>query len=204
MRACGFDPLQHRSPTKWSLDAARHWVHERLAAGLPTTAAYLPPGLSHMITRRVKGGWAAFVASMGLRYEGRTIRRGYWTKDAVVAAIRRRAQAGRPLNVSAVHSSRESDAMMHQARRLFGSWDAALRAAGIDPSAIRKRRSLRADDVAAAIRAWHTAGRSLAQGIASRTDYALVRAAVRIHGGWDRALRAAGVAPGVAGTAPAR
>ena len=51
-----------------------------------------------------------------------------WTPEAVVAAVQAR-QAALPLN--AVSVVRDDEALAGAARRLFGSWRAALAAAGI-------------------------------------------------------------------------
>jgi hypothetical protein len=191
LAAYGFDPLAHRAERKWSLEGAKAWILARRAAGRPYTAADAPSGMHQCVTRHVEGGWAAFVASLGVPYEGRTIRRGSRTREGIAREIRALRRAGKAVNVSALAASRPGAALLKAASRVFGSWEDALRAAGVDPTKVRLRRSLRAPDVAAAIRARRTAGGSLEETAVATADWSLVRAAKRHHGTWDRALRAA-------------
>jgi len=189
--ACGFDAKAHRAPAKWTEEAARRWILEAKAAGRPYTAADAPRSMHTKITRAFEGGWAAFVASLGIPYEGRTIKRNYWTKDVIVREVRRLRREGTPLYPAALAKSRAGGALLHCGRRVFGTWDDTLRAAGVDPTRVRLRRSLKAPDIAVAIEARRAAGQPLEGPAVAAADYALMRAATRIHGTWENALEAA-------------
>lgn len=84
------------------------------------------------------GSWGAGLAAAGLDREKHNRRGIDWTRDRVVAAIAECRAAGAPLNAKAVE--RDWFTLLLYARRLFGSWDAALSAAGLDPATVRKRR----------------------------------------------------------------
>jgi len=59
-----------------------------------------------------------------------------WTQQSVLEAIRQRDASGLPINYQAVVNDDEK--LTGAARRYFGSWNAALAAAGFDPEQIRR------------------------------------------------------------------
>ncbi len=194
--AAGLRPEAHRKPSKWSLVRAREWVRTRRAAGQAITFGAVPPGLLTRVRHDTKMGWATFVESLGLRYPGLR-KRLDWTREAVVAAIRERRRKGLALNREAV--SADGQGVIHQARKYFGSWDGALRAAGIAPERVRRKRTWAREDVISAIRARRAAGRPMRHADAYAEEPRLVKAAQRVFsGGWARALAAAGLDPSLA------
>ncbi len=60
-----------------------------------------------------------------------------WTPEKVMQSIRNEKAAGGPLNIVHVRVRGLVDA----ATKRYGAWDAALRAAGVDPSEVRLRRA---------------------------------------------------------------
>lgn len=94
-----------------------------------------------------------------------------------------------------------NDALGNAARRIFGSWDGLLEAAGIDPLSIRKRKPNPYVDAEAVKReilrrlrdGLGTGHGAVAKG--KQRDGQLLRTAMKIHGDWDSALRAAGLDP---------
>ena len=118
--------------------------------GRPITARHVPAGLYARVTNEVRGGWAAFVESLGIPYPG-VRKRLDWTDETVVAEIRDLRRRGQPLNVRAVRDA-GCEALAQQARKRFGSWDEALRAAGIDPAKVRLTRRWSHANIRAATR----------------------------------------------------
>ena len=193
LRAAGFDPAAHRMPSKWSLPKAREWVRERKAKGLPITARHVPTGLHGRVCGAIEGGWTAFLESLGIAYPG--VKKRYWTDADVLAEIRRLRRRGQPLNADAVAEAC-GQALPKQARQRFGSWDEALRAAGVDPAKTRRSRSWSRAIVLHAIRARHKAGRSLDRPRVRKEDRGLLQAAEkRFEGGWAEALTKARLGP---------
>lgn len=189
LRSAGFDPAIHRMPRKWSVQKAREWVRAREARGLPITAGHVPTGLHGRVCRATPGGWTAFLESLGIRYPG--VKKRRWTDADVLAEVRRMKRRGRPLNARAVRDA-GGEALVQQARKRFGSWDQALRAAGFDPARMRLARRWSRESVFEAIRRWHAAGRSLERRLVHRQDDGLLQAAEsRFEGGWPEAVAAA-------------
>lgn len=121
-----------------------------------------------------------------------------WSKQSVVAAIERRDAAGLALNSSAVVASDE--ALVGAARRHWGNWDDALRAAGMDPESIRFPRvdvlppgTWSPQLVIKLIKERHAAGEDLTAHRVQIDDSKLYSAAVYQIGSWREALTAAGL-----------
>jgi hypothetical protein len=112
-----------------------------------------------------------------------------WTRPRVGIEIRKRKRAGLPLNVRAVRNL----ALHWHALRLFGSWGAAIRSAGIDYEKIRKYKAWTKAFILDWIRHESKRGRDLRPRRVEEKERALHTAACRRFGGWYPALRAAGV-----------
>ncbi|HHW13515.1 MAG TPA: helix-turn-helix transcriptional regulator [Firmicutes bacterium] len=131
--------------------------------------------------------------------------RARWTPEAVLDAIRRHHAEGRPINYAAVVADDEK--LTGAARRYYGSWDAALAAAGFDPLAIKREvrqmaatnrvpdGTWTAEAVIDGIRQAATAGEDLSAHRMQQRHASLVGTAQRLFGSWGAALQAAGYAP---------
>lgn len=197
LRAAGLDPRAHSDSQVWSLERAAQWVDRRIAAGQCIRARTAPSGLQAFVRRETGLTWSGFVASLGVRYPERP-RYCKWSNADVLSAIRRRKRRKLPLNYKAVVRD-EGQAITEQARRRFGSWDSALRAAGVEPMSVRLSRTWTKADVISGIRTRMASGKSLAFAAASEEDPRLVRAALRCFPfSWGKALGAAGLDPSLA------
>jgi DNA-binding XRE family transcriptional regulator len=128
-----------------------------------------------------------------------------WTVELVVERIRQRHAGGRPLNYSAVVADDEK--LTGAARRLYGSWDGALAAAGFDPEEIKRDArcaamatrlppdTWTAEAVIDGIREAATAGADLSAHRMQQRHASLVATGQRLFGSWGGALQAAGYAP---------
>lgn len=123
--------------------------------------------------------------------------RQQWTDELVLEAIRARHAAGKPLTYMA--AVREDEALTGAARKRFGSWPAALAAAGFDPAEHKAPRVARRrwDEVTVIreIQAAHAAGHDMDAHATQLRDGSLVSSARSYFGGWDAALLAAGLDP---------
>jgi hypothetical protein len=98
------------------------------------------------------------------------------------------------------HNRRRDPQLYDAARRHFGGWKRALRAAGIDlkKAGLRtQRRRLDKQAIIAALQERHREGRSLRCCDVWREDRGLATAAKHAFFSWWRALVAAGVAPDI-------
>ena len=98
-------------------------------------AGFGDPRLANAAIRHF-GSWAEAVEAADLTdlVLSKTYRK--WSRAAILAEIRRRLAAGESLS----SGRRENQRLAHAARRHFGSWSAALLAAGVTPKPGRPRK----------------------------------------------------------------
>jgi hypothetical protein len=197
LRSAGLDPHEHSERDVWSVNLAEGWVRDRVQSGRPFGTRSAPSGLVHFVSRETGLRWPEYVESLGLTYPKRRYE-SRWTDRDVIEAIRRRRRERLALNAKAVARD-VGQGLVKQARQRFGSWDAALRAAGLKPEQIRLNRTWTKQAVVAAIRERARAGRSLSRRDTIADDSRLVKAAARLFPtSWGRALVAAGFEPALA------
>ncbi|MBI2605005.1 MAG: hypothetical protein HYW49_02875 [Deltaproteobacteria bacterium] len=80
------------------------------------------------------GSWRAAVEAAGFKYQKVVGRRlpGYWNRERCIKAIDRLSER------HSSHVRRQKPALYSAALRIFGSWQAAIEAAGYDYQSIRK------------------------------------------------------------------
>src|SRR4051812_19148836 len=143
------------------------------------------------------GSYRRAVEKAGIDYAGVT-RRPRWTKQSIIARIKQAKRDGQDLHWSAVTARGDELARAAFAslqRRLFGRWDRALAAAGLDADDVSQYRSWDRNTVTFELRARQRDGEPLNSGAVQREDPGLHAAAVRRFGNYEKALRAAGVDP---------
>lgn len=133
--AAGIDPIE-------VMDPRRIWTRKKLIAEIQRRwkdrqllyAFYLYQiGQAGMLTAGIRfyGSWRKTVEAAGLDYEEvRACKRGWWSKRRIVAEIRRVAGNGTRLSPNAMEDMRGD--LTSAARVYFGSWQAAVEAAGFD------------------------------------------------------------------------
>mgnify|MGYP006943670436 CR=1 FL=1 len=133
--------------------------------------------------------WGEAIRTAGLDVEAIS-RRRTWTAQRVIQTIYAMGHKGIALNLRSVRKFDQGP--IQAARKFFGSWDNALRAAGYDPLAIRLvRRPWTRSELIVAIQA-HAAIRPVVtqNGLPSS---GIVSAARRVFGSFKTALHRAGV-----------
>ncbi len=130
LRAAGFDPLDHKQRRgRWNKKKAVTWIKQRIDKDRSLLARDMPTDLLRFVYDALKTNWTAFVESFGVSYPGVKKRRD-WTKENVLEEIRRRRSDGNAMHYKAVKRSHE--ALLQQAKKFYGSWDAARAAAGVE------------------------------------------------------------------------
>jgi hypothetical protein len=124
----------------------------------------------------------------------------YPNRQAVLREIRKRFSQGLPLaSAVATSSSRHGDRSLYlKAKKLFGRWESAVRAAGIDYSVVLKqrRRYPSKEAVIAEIVRRHGAGITVSSNgvlLGAHQDVALFTTARKEFGSWPNACRIAGL-----------
>jgi hypothetical protein len=143
------------------------------------------------------GSYRRAVLAADLDYAA-IMRRPRWTKQAVIQEIKKGYRKGEDLNWSSVTKRR--DELGHAAfaalqPRLFGRWDKALQAAGLDPDEISRYRHWGIPNILYELRRRKREGEPLNSGALQHEDPGLHAAAVRNYKTFDDALRAAGINP---------
>jgi hypothetical protein len=140
--------------------------------------------------------WRGAVEAAGLSYDG--IRRyKSWTQERILERICELHAAGEDLSWRHI-STRVDPQLAAAATRLtsYGSWRNAVEAAGLNYDSIRRYKDWDEDRILAELRHRSQADEPLNAGEVCRTNTALITAARRTYGSWDKALAAAGLDPG--------
>jgi hypothetical protein len=139
---------------------------------------------------RLFGRWDRALHAAGLDAD-EVSRYRKWDRNTVAFELRSRAQDDEELNSGAVQ---QEDSGLHAAAvRHFGSYDAALRAARVDPGSVRRRRTWTKPQVVQALKKAKRGGKNLSDSAIRRADPALYGAAVRLFGTFTAARKAAGI-----------
>lgn len=130
-------------PQKWPdekiIQALKTWIEERGEVPLPSDWRHGSPKNPASATVRIRwGSWEKFCEAAGVTPRtGVAGRKRGWTKERVVAAMRlHRERTGRsPSSEAWKHSDRGDDYPNTKVvQRLFGTWLAAIKEAGIPPT----------------------------------------------------------------------
>ncbi len=158
----------------------------RLGFGGMVAAAYRP---------ELFGGWKRAIESAGLDPKNVCRRRRKWTAQRIAQRIRELHEQGADLSHSAAKKSHQYLVTVACSADCFGSWRAAIEAAGLSYEDVSKHRSWSRESILSEIKRLHQAGEPLSYRQARREHGALVAAAStgRYFGSWAAALRAAGV-----------
>ncbi len=117
-----------------------------------------------------------------------------WSKDSIALDILSLYESGANLNYSA--AAAENLSLLRAATRYFGTWEAAVRYAGIDYDTIRRYKSWTRARIVARIRELHTEGKDLSwRNVCLHVDPQLAAAATKKShfGSWREALECAGL-----------
>jgi len=192
MRASGIDPARIRGHRRWSRRAVIRRICQLADEDRPLNAAAVQKSESTLASAasRYFSCWAEALEAAGIDSAPWRKRVPTWTRQRVVQAIQERHAAGGRVNHAAVGRLSLSRAGVS----LFGSWDAALLAAGLDPDDIRiYRKPWTPEEVIAEIQRKHGHGERL--NAKDVLPYSLRSRGMVFFGSWDAALTTAGLDP---------
>ncbi len=159
--AAGVDPAKLQRVVPWSRERVIEAILTRTLRSEPLVARLIEPRSLVDAGQRFFGSWRAAVSAAGVdpratelqprRIKGpaRVTARAaipkrprrpplVWTDERILQAIVDRVREGKRINSWAV--SRDHASLYRTARRHYGTWDAAIRAAGFDPMEHRRDR----------------------------------------------------------------
>lgn len=125
-------------------------------------------------------------------------RRPRWTKPRIIRLLKAAYRKNEDLNWSAITARKDElgrAAFAALQPRLFGSWDRALHAAGLDAGEIARYRTWDKPSIVSELKELHADSSELNSGFLQQSDPGLHAAAVRHFGNYDAALKAAGIEP---------
>jgi hypothetical protein len=198
--AAGFDPKQVcRRKRKWTSDRVLERIQELHRAGEDLSHSSAKRNHQYLvvvaINNRFFGSWREAVEAAGINYED-VSKHEYWSKERISERIRELQAAGESL--SHEDAKRNHGALVSAASspRYFGSWGAAIRAAGLDYDDIRKINRWTRDKIIKTIQELHTEDKSINNSSMRRMGYrGMMEAASRPEnfGSWAEAVKAAGL-----------
>jgi hypothetical protein len=141
---------------------------------------------------RLFGSWDRALHGSGLDAD-EINRYRKWDKQTIIWELRARSREHEPLNSGAIQ--RDDPGLHAAAVRHFTTYDAALRAAKLDPDKVRERRSWTKADVVRGLKSAKKSGRHLSDSAIRKEDPALYGAAVRLFGSFTAARSSAGIKP---------
>lgn len=180
---------------KWSREAIGFEIRRLYDAGEVLT--YSNAAAVHVALMRAAiryfGAWGAAIESAGLNYDD--IRQyKSWSRARILARIRELNAQGEDLSWR--HVSTVVDPQLAAAatkRKHFGSWKAAVHAAGLDYSMIRRYREWNESSIIQQVCELSEEGVDLNAKNIEEYDITLITAARRRFESWDKALTASGL-----------
>jgi len=198
--AAGFDPKEVcRRKRKWTSERVLQRIRELHEAGEDLSHSAAKRNHQYLVVVAISnqffGSWREAVAAVGIDYE-EVSKHEYWSKDRIGERIRELHAEGESL--SHEDAKRNHGALVSAASspRYFGSWGAAIRAAGLNYDDIRKINRWNKEKIINAILALHAEGKSVNNASMRRMGYrGMMEAANRPEnfGSWAAAVRAAGL-----------
>jgi len=191
LRAVGIEPESVRKVTWWGPKMIIARLRERARLGVDLHVQGMKKSDWRLCSAMIRHFGSHDAALLAAGIDSATVRRRIpWDKDRVIAALRKRRREGLGLNVSAMRADVK---LLLAMRSHFGSHDAALRAAGIDPGSVRKARRRRTgDEILAALRELARDG-VLPWPLRRSGNVSLERAAIHRFGSVRAAAQAAGI-----------
>ena len=198
----------------WTPEYVLDRIHELHRCGFDVNfkAIYYRDTVAEQAPRHF-GSWDAALEAIGLQPDRIRLRHiwGFWTPKRILRGILARKKSGVPLSIARMREEpRNGVPLLSAAMLVFGSWQRAIEAAGLDYSTIRLSQPARYPTCRAVIKEIRRRRRAgLPVNISAvesgpHKDCALVGAAQRLLGGWRQAVEKAGIRYAAVSLAPWR
>jgi len=187
--------LRSRKNRKWTAEVVIEEIKKWHATGQPLYSHNVRKNFQELLASGIRyfGSWQKAVESAGITYDD--VRRyKHWSKDRIVAQIQLLYGQGVDLSFRAMMLSKYNS-MVYAAIRPnhFGSWKAALTAAGMAPEEIYRYRSWDEESILVEIRRLKSTGADLSSKTMDETANPLIATARRRFGNWGTAVEKAGI-----------
>jgi hypothetical protein len=192
--AAGFTPINQHA-RKWTEETVIKAIRDVSSSGkAPTSEVLKREGKGRIVQAAVKvfGSWNAAILAAGFTPINQYARK--WTEETVIQAIRDVSSSGK-VPSSEVLKKEGKETIFRAAVSVFGSWKAAVLAAGFTPinQYVRKWTE---ETVIQAIRDLSSSGKvPSSNALRKEGKGEIVRAAVKVFGSWNKAILAAGFTP---------
>lgn len=192
IQAAGLDPSQVRRHRRWDRRAIILRILQLGAEGRPLNARSVQLAEATLANAALRWfrTWGDALKAAGVKPARWCQRVPTWTRHRVMVAIQSIYARGDAVN----HAALGRNSVTRAATLLFGSWDNALRAAGLDPTHIRLyRQPWTPEGLLQEIQRKAGAGEPL--NARDVSPYSLRRRGCIFFGSWDAALITAGLDP---------
>ena len=184
-----------RKNMRWTSDQVLGEIRTWRDRGEPLYANHVRLNFQELLAASIRyfGSWQKAVEMAGIPYEQvRKYRK--WSNEAIIQEIRDLHARGVDLSFRAMALS-QYNSMVYAAIRpkYFGSWKAALEAAGLESEEIYRYRSWEESDILEEIRRLKAEGADLSSKSMDENSNRLIATARRRFGNWGRALEQAGI-----------
>ncbi|MCS7064149.1 MAG: hypothetical protein NZM04_08945 [Methylacidiphilales bacterium] len=165
------------------------------AKGNPLYSHFMRKNYQELLAAGIRyfGNWKQAVEAAGIEYK-QVRRYNHWTKEAIVQTLQRLYADGVDLSFRSMMLTGYASMVYAAIRKTyFGSWKNALEAAGLPAEEIYRYRSWDNETIIKEIRRLHALGHDLSSKNMDLTHNSLIATARRRFGGWENALKAAGI-----------
>ena len=192
LAAAGVDPELVANRRKWTIPRVIDTIHDLDRRGIALnydSVRQVDRGLPQA-ARKLLGSWNDTLRAAGYDPNRIRVNRRPWTRDQIIDLIRDRVAVGLPV---ASYNVKPASAEV-ASRRLFGSWRAAIKAAGVPNPSVRHPVWTKVN-VIESILIRQQKGAPLNSRAVAQQESRLYDGARRCFGGWEEALREAGIDP---------
>lgn len=192
-------PGKAHRPRKWTRERVIQRIRELHRQGCDLCHSSAKREHQYLVVvasdERMFGSWRDAVEAAGLPYDS-VSKHEAWTKEKIISRIRLLHRRGEPLSHESARQRHGALVSAASSPRYFGSWERAIRAAGLSYDSIRRIESWNRARILEKIRELHAQGVALNNASMRRLGYrGMMEAAARPQnfGSWEAAVRAAGI-----------